>query len=62
MFARSTFSITVPKCGEERWIFSQNNQCENGKNFGVGDLYTFLYLYKHNFIYDTYEKIIDFKI
>ena len=49
MFARFTFSITVPKYGEERWIFSENNQCRNGKNFGVGDLYTFLYLYIHIF-------------
>ena len=49
MFARFTFSITVPKYGEERSIFSQNNQCGNGKNFGVGDLYTFFYLYIHKF-------------
>ena len=49
MLARFTFSITVPKYGEERWIFSGNNQCGNGKNFGVGDLYTFFYLYIHKF-------------
>ena len=49
MLARFMFSITVPKYGEERWIFSQNNQCENGKNFGEGDLCTFLYLYIHTF-------------
>ena len=49
MLARFTFSITVRKYEEERWIFSQNNQCENGKNFGVKDLYTFVYLYIHIF-------------
>ena len=47
MLARFTFSVTAPKYGEERWIFSQNNQCGNGKN--VGDLYTFFYLYIHIF-------------
>ena len=59
---RFTFSITVPKYGEERWIFSQNNQCRNGKNFGVKDLYIFIYLYIHNFTCDTDEETIDFKI
>ena len=49
MLARFMFSITAPKYGEERWIFSQNNQCKNGKNFGEGDLCTFFYLYKHIF-------------
>ena len=61
MLARFTFSVTAPKYGEKRWIFSQNNQCGNGKTFGVGDLYTFFistYIY---FIYDTDEEIIDFE-
>ena len=49
MLARFTFSVTAPKYGEERWIFSQNNQCGNGETFGVGDLYTFFYLYIHTF-------------
>ena len=40
MLATFTFSNIVPKYGEERWIFSQNNQCWNGKNFGVEDKYT----------------------
>ena len=56
MLARFTFSITVPKYGEERWIFSQNNQCRNGKNFGVGDFWTFL-LFVHKYIlYTTLMK------
>ena len=49
MLTRFTFSITVPKYREERWIFSQNNQCGNGKNFGVGDLYALFCLYIHIF-------------
>ena len=47
MLARFTFSITVPKYGQERSIFTQSNQCKNGKNFGVEDLYTVVYLYIH---------------
>ena len=39
----------TPKYGEERGIFSQNNQWENGKNFGVEDLDIFIYLQIHIF-------------
>ena len=49
MLARFTFSITVPKYGEKKWVFSQNKQWENGKNFVVEDSYTFVYFYIHIF-------------
>ena len=42
MSARFTFSVIVPKYGEESWVLSQNDQCGNGKNLGVEDL---LYIY-----------------
>ena len=45
MLARFTVSVTVTKYGEVRWSFSQNNQCGNGKNFGVEGLYIFIYLH-----------------
>ena len=61
MLARFTFSVTAPKYGEERWVFSQNNQCGNWKTFGVGDLYTFFICTYIYFIYDTDEEIIDFE-
>ena len=63
MLARFTFSITVPTYGEERWIFSQNNQCGNGKNFRVEDLYIYIFICTYIcFTYDTDEQITDFEI
>ena len=53
MLARFMFSITIPKYGEERWIFSQNNQCENGKNFGVEDLAICICLFVYTYILRT---------
>ena len=52
MLARFTFSVIVPKYGEENWVLSQNDQCGNGENLGVEDLlnihlfiYTYIYMY-----------------
>ena len=62
MLARFTFSITVPKFGEERWIFSQKNQCGIGK---ISAWKACIYLFICTYIYltcDTDEEIIDFKI
>ena len=62
MSYRFTFSITVSKYGEERWIFSQKNNVEMGKT-SVWETYIpfFICTYIY-FTYNTDEEIIDFEI
>ena len=43
MLVRFTFSVIVPKYGEESWVLSQNDQWGNGKNLGMEDLYIYLF-------------------
>ena len=45
MVARFTFSVCLPKYGQEKWNTSQDDRDGSGKNFGTEHIYIYIYIH-----------------